>query len=231
MRFCAFCRSLCTAVLGLCIATAAYADSPSAIAKAALASFHSDRFRFNLKYPESFELVAQPEGAAAVALRDRAEGYPTFNIVVESGSSFPSWLSLDSHAQRLLEEYRRVGLTTASLEFSESLPIGEFQALRFGISYQGPGGSFSAVVTQIPTGNFLYTLTFIDRAQGKPRESQALKELLDSFQSEESPLPNEAASSLHATGPRNYFLLALGGVLILFFCALALRRRRRIKPS
>lgn len=213
---CVASRATRLAVLALLtIVTVARAQSPSA------QRFVSDQFKFELSYPAGFAQVPDTVAGAPLVLRSQGADYPTFNVLVETAGPR---LTLAERGQRVLSDYRKVGLTDSTLVSAREVPAGRLTGEEFVLHYNSAGHEFISTVTLVATAHYSYIMTVIARPEQLEEAKSLLDEVRGSFESKDEEVRHAAPSS----GLHPYFLAVLG---LTFLSALAFLIRRRIMPS
>jgi hypothetical protein len=189
--------------------------------------YKNTHYRFELDYPSEFSVLDSNRPASPLLLRRHGQDFPSFNVVVETQTLKKTEFSVEKVGQMILSDYRRIGLTDATLVASDSANNGNALRFTYLLRYGSANLSFLSSVTIVPRANLLYTLTYIDRADDFESGKQTLQALLDSFVTTDPELPGDetpAGVNLFYSS----FCLVAG---LTFFIALALRMRRRKIPN
>jgi hypothetical protein len=211
-------------LLALTVSIDSAAESPAMGAR-----YTNPRYAFELTIPAELEPFTPPESPAALVLRSKDGGYPTFNVIVSAPSGHQDALSLDQQGARVIEDYRKIGLLDARLLSLLEERISERKASVFTLEYSASGERFKALVALLAGRRFQYLLTYIDRSTQFEERLGIARSIVDSFHSSDPAA--EVSSDEAASSAWPYFLLA--GVLLglTFFSALAFRSRRRTMPN
>lgn len=176
-------------------------------------NFVSTENEFSLVYPGEFEIVSSALNAALV-LRHKTQGYPSFNIVVQPGTYKALAQSDEKQKQAILNDYNKVGITDASPIHSFFARIGERNAYTLEIEYSSQNERYISSVTITSGKGKYYVLTYIDRADKFSANRELRNFLLDNFKlwgSQSQPnMPN------HGGSPFSFLILAALIIIIGF---------------
>lgn len=150
--------SLCLLSL-LVFLTAALVAPASIFAAEDTTTFTHPEFKFTVSYPKEFEQAPSPSPQAALVLRHRERGFPTFTVTLHPGPFIPGERH-DQKEREVLASYRAVGITDARLIASHQ--EGE-RGLVVEIGFSQGGESRRSQVTLLSGTAQHYILTYIDR--------------------------------------------------------------------
>jgi hypothetical protein len=125
-------------------------------------NFESKEHQFAINYPESFIPVLLRQEGVLLALRDKQNNYPTFNIIVQAGEYQYSKLSKDEKAKQILNSYKLVGINDAEIQDTEdnsSLSVPNFN---IELAYSLNKNKLRSYVSILPGLGRHFIFTFID---------------------------------------------------------------------
>ena len=156
----------------------------------------NERYGFSIKLPEGFESVsagmpALPE-QVALLVRPAGGGFPTFNIVVQPLLDI-GLADSNETAERIVSDYRQIGLTDARLVSSRLTRIDSKSAQHVVLTYASAGKLFSSEVYLVRFAGREFTLTYICEQPACPSLRHIKDVLLGSLtfepRAEANPIP------------------------------------------
>lgn len=159
-------------IVGFCLALLMFSDIASAesrsfVDKATGVSFlyPVELVKASQKYPQVIvSLGLNPQLSSSGGDGGQNVRYPTFNVTRQAGSIVA--LSLDALAERVLDEYRTLGLQDVELvrKFWSTFPGASERAAIIHLSFVGKLREFQALVALVPTVDDYFVLTYLDRS-------------------------------------------------------------------
>jgi hypothetical protein len=116
---------------------------------------------FSISIPGNFIQSSPPNPAVLLSLRS-SQGFPSFNVVVNATRYDPRGMNLNVHSGRILEEYRKIGLTDAIIVQIGSHRIAELDLPIVEIQYTLQTQIYRAAVAYVPGVTEHFILTYID---------------------------------------------------------------------
>ena len=177
--------------------------------------FLSSEHKFSLEIPDEMNLVSAQEPSVPLLLKAKGGAFPTFNIVVQAGSTAVQESSQEKLSSSILDDYRRVGIIDAKLlnSWKKTYPSGEMLVAE--IQYSLSGQIYWAQVGIISGSDRTYTLTLIDKKTPSEYLWNALANSLSLF----SPFTKQAKTA-------DFPWLFLGLVLAVALAAFVVIRRK-----
>ena len=173
-----------------------------------------------VRLPQSFENLTSENPSVLCIFRNKFEGFPTLNIVVEPRHDGTPPPSLGEYQEGIKRGYQSVGLSDATL--SESI-IGDSQGIPFftsEVSFSNAGVAMKARILVLQLHDRTYTASAVGRAQA---DLPVLQELIRGIEVEGHPLDLQRE--------KDAFLSTLATVIGVTFALLvaAIVRKRRHK--
>ena len=172
-----------------------------------------------VRLPLNFEKLSSENPAVLCVFRNKTEGFPTLNIVVEprhEGSPPPSLFEYEEGIKR---GYHSVGLADATLSDSVSGESHEVPYFTSTVSFTNAGAAMQARILVLQLHDRTYTVSAVGRAIS---DSPMLQELISGLEIEGRPLDLQAETDRFV----GILASALGIVIALLVAAVARRRLR-----
>lgn len=179
--------------------------------------------RLSLAIPAEMETIAVDNPQVEIALRARAGGFPTFNLISMAGR-----YDLERPEEALLEEvsrgYRGIGLTDTRVTASEIHVVDGVRVFHVILTYMGPGDvPFVASVRIVPSRDRHFVATFMDEAADYDESVSLETRIVESMSIEKVSADIDGTA---AENPLGWPLMA-GAALAFATLFLALKWRRR----
>lgn len=154
----------------------------SANAQDSMKQFSAAEHGLTFSYPTTLEPVTVDLPQSVSALRGRETGFPSFNVLVSADTYQPEKISENDYREKILNDYRAVGLTDAKVVRSYSSPIDGTMVYTAELRYQNNGQVLLAAVTLLPAGQHKhFILTYIDLGEDFYRKKRAREEIINSL--------------------------------------------------
>lgn len=131
---------------------------------------------FEISIPPEFERIEHKQ--AAIVLRHKTQGYPTFNAVFSPGAWPYSSISVKEQAQKLEDSYRLVGLTTVKLANYSLTTLDQQVTLNAELIYQSSSSNYTSSVWLVSLKDKHLVFTAVYKDQPKPAEIAEIEKIL-----------------------------------------------------
>jgi hypothetical protein len=196
---------------------------------------------FSLDFPASFEQVATQVSGVGLALRSRSfqpapsdsklfatGGFPTITVTVHPGA-LERTRSLQTYADEVLSNYRKIGLIDATVLKTSQVAVGKSgtTAPQVVLTYSNGGTAYVSAVTLITAETHHYITTYLDTKEAFEKGASALDVVLTSFQGGVVTPPQQKKRYPQRD---RLFMLFTGLVAMFALVTLALYQSRRKAP-
>jgi hypothetical protein len=188
--------------------------------------FKSDQIELSI--PNNFERVENK--AAILLLRNKTEGFPTFNAVLVAGIWPYLNLSVVQQAQKIEDSYHLIGLKNAKVINSSVVEIDGIASLKTELTYEINNIKYRSEVWLLTLSDRHLVLTAVFKSPAKQEEIDLIRNLVQAIKIKGTKESEVVSKSALVTG--NQFLV-LGsftlGLFALFLTWLFLRRKSQSK--
>lgn len=182
--------------------------------------FRSDEI--SLEIPSNFERVGNP--SALLVIRDKTQGFPTFNAVLAPGPWPYTRLDVQAQGQKVIDDYHLVGLKSAEATAVEFTEIDKHQALHTRVHYEAGQNEFFSEIWIIPLVDRHIILTAVYKGQVLPYAQAVINQVVATLK---VALPPQSEPQSDGTASQWAVIVVgcmLGCLIVLFI--LKLKRKR-----
>ena len=173
------CLLLSTALASLAVVASSTALCQTAHSSLERCSVKADLW---LAVPTTMERVPSSHPSVLCAFRDKNEGFPSFNAIVEPQRTAAEKLTQDQWAKRAVESYHSIGLTDATVDAYLNAPATGERSFSAIIRYTNHTTPMKAIVAEVDEDDRAYTLTALDRSEHFAESRQTLEALIANVQ-------------------------------------------------
>lgn len=129
--------------------------------------------RFTIEAAPQYEVVTHP--SAALVLRHKTQGFPTFNVVFSPGPWPYFRLDRNQQAEKVLDQYRGIGLTDVTLIEANDALIAGSPALKVTVNYHLHEASMYSEVwlLSLPGEHLIFTAVYKESLNSGARDEIA----------------------------------------------------------
>jgi len=188
--------------------------------------FTDEQHGFTITYSHDFESVEVPSHEVVLALRNREDSYPTFNIVAQPGYYPVESRPFADQQREVLRSYRQAGMVDAVLRDSGAGTISGRPALEATIQYTDNREKITYVawLGLVSASDRHFFLTLVDKVENYEESQQTFKNFIDAFFLHEEP---DAFIQKEIQAGRNnrYLVLGITFLLVLGLIVILIRKR------